>query len=79
MKIYILTRCYDNFADIWKCELAYYKDKDLAEYLALELDKKYGRANCVWFEVNEKSLIYGSFEDYQFYLSKLEEEYKTEL
>ena len=79
MKIYILIRCYYDFADVWRSELSYYSDKDLAEYLAFKLNKKYGRLNHVWFKVDEKNLVHGSLEDYQFYLDKLEAEYKTEL
>jgi hypothetical protein len=79
MKIYILIRNYYDFCDNWETELGYYTDKDLVEYLADELNKKYTRKSfgdtTVSFIIKEASFNTGKLEDWESELVKITSEF----
>lgn len=73
MKYYSLIRSYDNYCDIFDYVLGYFKDKDIAEYLADELTKLYG-SDRLSYSVREIEINETPIEQWESVFEKLKEE-----
>jgi hypothetical protein len=73
MKYYALIRSRYNYCDTFNYTLGYFKDKDTAEYLALEFAKLYGN-DLLSYHVDEIEIDETPIEQWELAFEKLKKD-----
>lgn len=76
MKIFCLVHNYWDYCNNWENSLGYFANEDLADYLKLELDKKYSGNDQHSFWVKDIVIDNSELEQYGSILNKILEELK---